>query len=441
MTASISFEERPLRKRPRVLMFAPYMLPASSPEAIVNAKLALAGLRAGWDLDVVSRQPREPLWYPEDRTFWADLDGRVSILDTPRRAAPRDILGRGRSKRLFPGLHPLFGNAWAASAVAEARKLMGRNQYDFILSRALPEYAHLPALVIARETRVPWIANWNDPAPLEIAPPPYGRGPDIHLDGPRPLKAFKEKSLRRFLMAVAAEASWHTFPSEKLRRYMSLLLGPDLAGKSSVVPHIALKRDILDLPPRDPNAFTLAHIGSLKAPRSPRCFLEGLSLFLKRARPARPVSAHFLGDPGAEAAALISSLRLSSVISISPPLPYPQAMAEMSRETVLVVIEAPMAEGFCLPSKIADYAQAGRPILAVSPRPSTLADLLAEHGGGLAADGGSPEDVARAIEVLYEGWSGGNLRDDWSTRRLSAYFAAPRVLGLYERLFESLGRG
>ena len=90
---------------------------------------------------------------------------------------------RVESHIVFHAMQSLYGNAWAALALRKGRELLSKNRYDVIMSRALPEYAHLPALILARESGIPWIANWNDPASLRLLPPPYGNGPDSRPEG------------------------------------------------------------------------------------------------------------------------------------------------------------------------------------------------------------------------------------------------------------------
>lgn len=113
-------------------------------------------------------------------------------------------------------------------------------------------------------------------------------------------------------------------------------------------------------------------------------------------------------------------------------------MAAMRASHVLVLIEAPLAEGIFLPSKVTDYVQAGRPILAVSPRNGTLADLLGANGGGLAADCTDPDAIYSALRALYDSWARGSLAHDYCPARLRALFSDAAVIPQYEALLERL---
>lgn len=54
----------------RILMFAPHFPPRRGPEALVNGKLALAMMRRGWNLDVISEATKHPFERETDASFW-----------------------------------------------------------------------------------------------------------------------------------------------------------------------------------------------------------------------------------------------------------------------------------------------------------------------------------------------------------------------------------
>jgi hypothetical protein len=129
---------------------------------------------------------------------------------------------------------------------------------------------------------------------------------------------------------------------------------------------------------------------------------------------------------------------LQDTIEYSPWRSYQDSLAAMSASHVLVLIEAPLTEGIFLPSKVTDYVQAGRAILAVSPRNGTLADLLSAHGGGLAADCTDADAIYEALLALYDSWARGRLAHDYSPARLRTLFSDAAVIPQYEALFKRL---
>ena len=70
-----------------------------------------------------------------------------------------------------------------------------------------------------------------------------------------------------------------------------------------------------------------------------------------------------------------------------------------------------------MPSKFADYVQAGLPILAVSPKHGSVASFVDEFQGGWVV-GHSPETICQGLEGLVDVWSRGELASLGSSRLL-----------------------
>lgn len=406
-------------------MFAPSCYPPGNPEAFVNANLVLAALEAGWKLDVISMSGLTH-WYPNDNDAWRAVASCTTSIAKRERTLLNRLFG-GLSGLVRSG-HVVAGVRWALPAAAEALRLTVHRKYDFIISRALPAEAHLAAFIVAGETGIPWIANWNDPSPWEKFPAPYEGGGGSAA----PLGYWTT----RYYRAVAERAAWHTFPCERLRDYVAGYLPADISGKSTAVPHIALDKGG-QAPPGNAR-FTLMHAGSLRAPRSAESFLRGVRLFLDRVRPAAGVSVVFIVDRPDEVAAAARANGVEGVVRIEKGRPYTEMPGVLAGADVLVIIEALVAEGIFLPSKFVDYVRSGRPILAVSPAVGTLADLLGKHGGGLAAAGGRPEDIASALSELYRHWQQGALDDRFSSAKLYPLFSRETVLGTYAEIFSRI---
>ena len=146
---------------PRILMFAPHFPPRRGPEALVNGKLALAILRRGWKLEVVSDATKYPSERETDASFWNSLKeithGVPAIF--PGRTAL--FLQRMSATAIFRQFIPRI--SWASYALQTAKALVARERYDVVLSRSQPAVGHLPAMRVAATFHLPWIANWNDP--------------------------------------------------------------------------------------------------------------------------------------------------------------------------------------------------------------------------------------------------------------------------------------
>lgn len=416
-----------MSSEPRVIMFAPLCFPPGNAEAMVNAKLVRAMRAAGWHVDVIT-DPGVERWYPVDAGAWQDVAEVVHpvvAVSTPCArvgAAAKAVMRTGLLGRL---------PSWAVPAFEAARALARRRPYDFILSRAVPDTAHFPALMLQRHTRLPWIANWNDPQPAAKALPPYGEGPSAKMTARE----------GRFYRAIAARCAWHTFPCERLRRYMCGYLPGALASRSSVIPHVALAHRSVPLTDTTRGkTFTICHAGSLRPPRDVRTLLDGTRLFMQDAGSCA-IRLRFVAGSSDGILQTARALGLGDIVEICPGATYKEVSAVLASADVLVIIEAHLDEGIFFPSKFVDYIQAGRPILALSPPRGTLSDILGANGGGIAVDAASAPAVAAALTVLHDHWKRGTLDSAYSSRCLFSMFSEQNVLETYRELFDRLSGG
>lgn len=419
-----------MKPNPRILMIAPvfYPYPPVWPEGIVNAKLALAMKNAGWEIDVIVAGYSGPgtSRYPADAAAWEALADNVHLIRIGQRSksmlkplvnAIRGAVLTGRVLRQLD---------WGLSVLDAVKKLNGESGYDVLLSRAIPDYAHFAALLVHRHTGIPWVANWNDPTPNHKFPPPYGQGPESQLT----------PNLQKWYGAVCRYCSWHTFPSERLRDYMCLYLPGGINARTSIIPHVAMGEFNFSAPPGE--RFSLCYAGSVLPPRDVSVLFEALKRFKTSLNNADAFSVRFLVDKPELVAERAAAAGIEDIVQIEEAVPYSRMPEFLSRSDVLVILEAPLEEGIFMPSKIVDYAQIGRPILALSPVKGTVADLFSHYGGGLAVDCRSAESVGHALEKLYGHWKSGTLQEAFDSDGLLDHFGEKRILGLYLDLINKL---
>lgn len=409
---------------PRILMFAPAFAPYSFSESIVNSKLALAFQRSGWRIDTISRAGDGPRYSAAWNELWQPLKGSTHTIEYPLGNRINRFIDLIRqSSRLH---YPIDGIRWAGRALDRAIALHKKHPYKFVLSRSPSDIGHVPALAFARQTKVPWIANWNDP-PAQLWPAPYKSE----------CRFLRKTAFHRLMVRVLDEASVVTFPSERLCKHT--LQSTKMTGKiqTKIIPHIGLP-GYVSSKRRSDGCFRICHAGNLSHERDPKTFLEGIARFVGRASMTHPFELRILGNSDHELSSLAQGYGLTSHIKISGGLNYFDTFAILEQSDVLAVVEAPCKEGIFLPSKVADYAQIGRSILAVSPSTGTLADLIPETRAGEIAACGQPESVAKAIWLCYKSWRAGLLSQDYSSKILWEQFRPENVIRQYEKIFSEI---
>lgn len=415
-------------KKYRILMIAPIFAPFGNPEAIVNNKLALAFLNAGYHIDVISRKQPEMYGY----NYGSSWDEPWLPLKDITHEVTYDVGGKIRrfietARDALRMRHPIVGCRWAAHAFDLALHLHKQNHYQIILSRSLPDVGHLPALAMAKVVDLPWIANWNDASGVKNLPP-AGEGPHGKLG------FFHE----RFLNKVAQKASWHTFPSDRMRLHICQYLGYGTEGKSSTIPHVAIKPSKARKWKKN-EMFKICLAGKFYAGRNPNIFFQGLTQFLKGRGLQTIVKLIIIGLDDIGLSKLLGKYRLESNVQITGPQSYKDTLRYLRKSDVLLVIEAPYENGIYLPSKFIDYVQVGRPILAVSPKNGTLHDIISTHGGGIAVDCTSSETIAHALNKLYSQWRKNTIDDIYNSYRLYHLFSPKTIIESYRKIFKYLG--
>jgi len=411
----------------RLLLLAPAFWPPHGAEALTGYKFWKAALANGWQVDVITRTAtnlgRYPNQFNEDTPEFTRSIHLIS---------PFSGLGDKFLANLF-GLTTCQvlerGWAWTYLACRQADALIQRHPYQAVISRCLPIEGHLIGLWVKKRWGLPWIANWNDPEPLEMRPRPYigQSAEDI---------AWRK---RLTLRQIARYADWHTFPCERLRRFIAGYLPTDILGRSSVIPHVALSHWQRKMQPHD--KLRLFHAGDIRPPRSGSTLLEGLARFINRCPAAGNDMEVVFAGPGSEA--VVSTAQAygtaGRVVRSLGLLSYQQMNEQSVCSDVGMVIEAPMAEGIFLPSKAIDLIQCGLPLLAIGPRVGTLPDLIASHGGGIAVDVTQPEEIAQALYHIWTLWKGGSLHNELSPRPLLKLYGENAVMAQLEGVLKAIG--
>jgi len=409
-------------------MFAPAFAPLANPEAIVNSKLVLAMLAAGWDVNVFSRnlavEWKNYNYGSEWIAPWSGLQRVTHIASYNSTSTLVRYVETGLS--VIKTGHFIDGCRWAMHACDMAQRLHREKPYDFIISRSLPDAAHLAAMPLAKKTGIPWIVNWNDPSG-DKNPPPYGFGPQTHL-GHRN---------ERLLKNISQNASWFTFPSDRLSRYICEYLElPET--NATTVPHAAIRLESSVSKVKTSDTFTICHAGHISSHRNPRPFLNSVAEFIRVEGIQEKFKLVLVGLDNAGIETLACELGIANNISVLGNKSYLETAGILAQSDVLVVLEAPSNEGIYLPAKFVDYVQTGRPILAITPQQSTVKDILTKSGGGIAADCQSSDNITAALRKMYGNWKNGTLEQQFSSDRLFNLFAPETIVGTYRQIFDTL---
>lgn len=285
---------------------------------------------------------------------------------------------------------------WARRAHAGARAMLRDAGIDMIFSTAPPMSAHALAAQLARDARLPWVADFRDlwtdnPG---YAAPAWRRRVDRRTEA---------AWLQQVAGVVTVTPSWQARLQDRLHGRCPVAFIPNGYDEADFA---ALR----ELPARTDADFRLLHTGSFYGPRDPATLLAGLALYLERMpQPARRLRLRLVGQIGSRFAGAMAGFeqRHPGLVECLPYVPHQQALAEMTAADALLLMVGAggaNADGAVvagtLPGKIFEYLRAARPILLLGDPQGDAAQLLRQHGRGWVADETDPEQIAQALHQM-----------------------------------------
>jgi len=309
------------------------------------------------------------------------------------RARLRDMALRWVRSWQFPDDAAPWGRAARVQARAVIREHAARGEpFDLIFSSSPPPSAHALGWALARDSGLPWVADFRD---LWTDNPAY--------DAPGWRRAFDLRTEQHWLERadgiVTVTPSW--------RDMLARRRGQGLADVA-FIPNGYDEDDFARLPEAqvDPGTFTLVHTGTFYGPRDPAGLLAGLARYLEGPRDGHPaLRVRLVGNMGARFAQALQDfeLRHPGVVRCLPYLPHAQALGElMAADALLLVVgggKGPGVRGW-LPGKIFEYLRSGRPVVTIGDPSGDAAGLIREHAFGPVVAEGDAAGLADALARL-----------------------------------------
>lgn len=364
--------------------------------------------------------------------------GRLRRLFADKRGAPGDGGGFTATPRISAAkalydatwrrvYWPDHAMLWYLPALGEAKRLCRNHRYDGMITVSHPFTGHLVGLALNRAfPDLRWIADVGDPLSLEG---------NVPFNNPALYSGLNKKIDAR----VYAQSDAVSVTVEGCR---SALAGcfPASVGKTHVIPpllSLAPSCGATDTPLGGRGTIDLVYLGVLYADIRPPDAL--LALFAAMHGRNDSLRLHFFGDIQNCGDAFTRYRPLmNTAIFVHEPVPHETAGAIMSNADVLVNIgnDTP----FQLPSKLVEYAGAGRPILNIGrANLDTAADFLRRYPAAISIvcrDGAPTEtQVEQALQfVLAPPPIGPDMLEDFVSR-----FRVEPIADAYARLLDNDG--
>lgn len=309
---------------------------------------------------------------------------------------------------------PESAGRWVRNAVAAGLRLapsLPRN--TIIYGRSSPGSSNIAAWHLARATGLPWVAHFSDEWPPR----------SVLSNGRRWLVPYKAPLFTLWRHRIIRDAGALTFSNPRQAKEVLGAHARRFEHKAFVVAHLP---SCLVPQPQPPQfeTFHIVHAGNFYHGQSPAPLLQGLGLFLERNPAARHrVRFSQAGWCEGDVTALTRRYGLDDVVRSTGRLAEHDLLALMNQATLLVVVDYHRADSTTVHSKIPDYVNARRPILAITAPGTSLSRLFDGDGAGLTAHYDSAEEVAERLALVF---------DAWQQQQLGSLLPGPHAIASYD---------
>jgi glycosyltransferase involved in cell wall biosynthesis len=348
----------------------------------------------GWQPAVLTVRPGSyDLVSPEQlRSIPVDLP--VTRTFAPDAARHLAIRGRYWSRAALPDRW----HGWWLTAVPAGLRLIRRHGIEAIWSTYPIATAHSVAATLARLSGLPWIADFRDPM-VEVVP----KSGEVYP---------KDPALRRARLRVEAtairRAAGLVFCTNSARRIVEERYADASGKRLEVIPNGYDEQAFRDAeamprPPSTGSRRILLHSGTIYSgpDRDPTTLLRAIRHLADERLLAREDFELRLRHPSNEEyfSRIAADAGVAELVTILPPLPYRQALAEMLSADGLLLLQGHTSNP-AIPAKLYEYLRARRPIVALVDSEGETAATLRQLGIHTMA----PLTEVMAIETLLRLW-------------------------------------
>ena len=322
----------------------------------------------------------------------SDIPQDITVVRTPCLDAARHLAIHGRywSRLALPDRWM----SWKFTAVPRGLQVIRSRRIDVIWSTYPIATAHLVGARLAALSGVPWIADFRDPmvervaATGELFPQdPALRAARLRVEA----RAARGASRLIFCTDAARCIAVERYPGLDPRRLQVIPNGYEehaFRDAERLASHAPSRRHVL------------LHSGTVYpgADRDPRALLHAIRSLADRQLLTQGNFELRLRDPGNEDyfLRLIAEQQLSGLVTVAPPLPYREALAEMLRADGLLLLQGHTSNP-AVPAKLYEYLRAARPIIALVHPDGETAATLRSLGIGTMASLTDAEAIARLL--------------------------------------------
>ena len=402
----------------KVLIITYYFPPAGGPG--VQRWLKFIKYLPDFDIQPIVYVPENPTYPIIDEQLVSEISDKAIILKTkifePYGLA--SIFSKNKTRKISSGIIPSMrrqtsidkfllwvrGNLfipdarvlWVKPSVTYLKKYIKENNIDIIITSGPPHSLHLIGMKLKNAMHVKWIADFRDPWTT------------IGYHKSLKLSAYSEKEHKILESKVLNTADTIIVTSKTTKAEFEKLTGKPIEV-------ITNGYDFTQTSRQKPEAkFSLAHIGSFLSERNPVILWQSLSELVKEIPEfAAQFELKLIGTISTEILETIHAYNLDDYVNLIGYVSHQEAIAHQQKSQVLLLIEINSIDTISIiPGKLFEYMVSERPIIAIGPRGSEFAEIIAETNTGAFFDYEEKDQLKATILDYFHQYTAGKLQSN-----------------------------
>lgn len=275
--------------------------------------------------------------------------------------------------------NPLY---WPIKSIMYFGKSKKKTYYDFIMTRSMPWFGHLPGLFVKLfNKKLKWVASFSDPLannPYYIETLKKKYMSLLKYLHPR----FYEYILMRFIeRLIIIYADSIIFTNKYMLEYVMKHYKDKYLEKCSVVPFgfesSVYEYNVYNSVDISTNKVTILYAGSVYGKRAPFKLVDAYK-FVKSCYKQFNIEIVFLGNVSEEFKQYVFSNKLDGSILFKSMVSYEESLSFMKSADALLIYDAKFnfTKNIFLTSKLFDYLGAYKPIIAITDDVGPTAEII-----------------------------------------------------------------
>src|SRR3989344_1512566 len=255
-------------------------------------------------------------------------------------------------------------------------EIIKKHDLNLIFSFANPQESNVIGSIIKEKAGTPFVSHFSDP---------WYDNPCVSMSFWRKKMVLKQEkriiknsNVAIFINAYLRDMVMKKYPQEWQKRGVVI--------HHSFSPNdYSLKKNTI---PKNKNEFVFSYVGVFYKDRNPEIIFQALNKIIGDDKNlAQKIKFQIIGcDSGYtdfpidKVKKMIADYELDNVVTLIPRVSYQESLKYMQLSDCLIIVDLKYELGYCLPSKIVDYAGSGSVILGVANQDSPVANFLQELG-------------------------------------------------------------